>query len=81
LRKSVLILSCVPLSTNGNIKGRKTFSLEGKLKILQDVEKHVGTRVSLRKQVGILVSTANTIVKNHNIIDETANQCRPMVKK
>jgi hypothetical protein len=40
-----------------------------------------GTRVSLSKQLGILVSTLNTIVKNHNIIEENADQCGPMAKK
>jgi hypothetical protein len=31
------------------------------------VEKHVGTRVSLSKQLGMSVSTLNTIVKNDSI--------------
>jgi hypothetical protein len=47
-------------------KERKEFSLEEKLKILWDVEKQVRTRVSLSKQLGILISIFNTIVKNHN---------------
>jgi hypothetical protein len=45
------------------------------------VEKHVGTLVSLSKQLGISVSTLNTIIKNNNINVENANQYGPMVKK
>jgi hypothetical protein len=55
--------------------------MQHQLKILQDVEKQVGTHVSLSKQLGILVSTLNTIVKNHNIIEENADQCGPVAKK
>jgi hypothetical protein len=44
-------------------KERKTFSLEEKLKILWDVDKHTGTCVSMGKQLGTLVSTINTTVK------------------
>jgi hypothetical protein len=51
------------------------------LKILWDVEKHVETRVSLSKQLGISVSTFDTIIKNCNIIEENANQCGPTAKK
>jgi hypothetical protein len=55
-------------------KQRKTFSLEEKLKMLWDVEKHVGTLFPyLSKQLGISVSTLSTIIKNHNIIVEDAN--------
>jgi hypothetical protein len=43
--------------------------------------KHVVTCVSLSKQLGILVSTCNAIVKNHNIIEENSKQHRPMAKK
>jgi hypothetical protein len=60
---------------------KKKFSLEEKLKILWDVEKHVETRVSLSKQLGISVSTFDTIIKNCNIIEENANQCGPTAKK
>jgi hypothetical protein len=70
---------CVPLSTSTQ-KERKIFSLEEKLKILQDVEKHM-THISLSKQLGISVSTLNTIVKDQKIIEENANQCRQMVTK
>jgi hypothetical protein len=45
------------------------------------VEKLVGSRVSLTKQLGISVSTLDTILKNHNFIEENANQCGPMAKK
>jgi pyruvate formate-lyase activating enzyme-like uncharacterized protein len=49
-------------------KGRKNiFSLEEKLKISQDVV----TSVSLSKQLGISVSTLNTIITLH-IIEENA---------
>jgi hypothetical protein len=61
-------------------KERKTFSLVEELKILWDVEKHMGTRVSLSKQLVISFSTHNTIVKNCNIFEENANQCAPMAK-
>jgi hypothetical protein len=44
------------------------------------VEKHVGTLVSLSKQLGISVSTLNTIIKNSNINVEM-HQYGPMVKK
>jgi hypothetical protein len=40
-----------------------------------------GTCISLSKQLGISVSTLNTIIKNHNMLEENANQCRPMKKK
>jgi hypothetical protein len=40
-----------------------------------------GDSCFLSQQLGILVSTLNTIVKNCNIIEENGNQCRPMVKK
>jgi hypothetical protein len=62
-------------------KKRKRFYLEEKFKILWDVEKYMGTHVSLSKQLGISVSTLSTIVKNHNMFEENANQCRPMKKK
>jgi hypothetical protein len=55
--------------------------LEEKLKILQDVEKHMGTHVYLSKQLGISVPTLNTIIQNCNIIEKSINQCGPMAKK
>jgi hypothetical protein len=39
-------------NTNG-----KHISLEVKLNILQDTDKHVGTHISLMKQLGLSVST------------------------
>lgn len=58
-------------------RDRKTLSLEEKVKILERVEVHRGTRVALAQSLGIPVSTLNTIVKNKDSILESASNSGP----
>jgi hypothetical protein len=55
-------------------KERRTISLEQELNILKGADKHVWTRISWVRQLGLLVSTLNMTVKNH-VTEENANQC------
>ena len=42
-----------------------------KTDVLMKVEVHTGTRVDLSSQVGLPVSTLNTIMKNHETIERS----------
>lgn len=48
---------------------RKAFSVNEKIKILAEVDAHVGTRVDLASRLGLPVSTLNTIIKNREEIE------------
>jgi hypothetical protein len=59
---------------DGNKEGEKKIS--EKLKIVWDVEKHMGTLISLVKQSGLSVSALNVIVRDWHGTEENANQCQ-----
>jgi hypothetical protein len=54
-------------------KGWKPIFLEEKHNILQDVDRHLGTNVSLVNHCELLVTTVNMIIKNCHVNEEDAN--------
>ena len=60
---------------------RKAFSIEEKRQILEKVDRHVGTRLALAKELCIPVSTLNTIVSQRAIVEKKVAECGPMTKK
>lgn len=55
--------------------------MQEKRDILQKVNKHVGSRVSLARNLGIPITTLATIIKNRESIEKSAIQCGPGAKK
>lgn len=60
---------------------RKPLTIEQKMDILKRLDAHVGTRVSLANELGMPVSTINTIAKMRDSIEKVAQETGPMAKK
>lgn len=60
---------------------RRALSVQKKRNILKKVDKHVGSRVLLARDLGIPITTLATIIKNRESIENSAIKCGPMARK
>lgn len=60
---------------------REVLTLADKIKILEEVDKHVGSRVELARRLNLPITTLNTIVYKRAKIELNAAKCGPLAKK